>query len=64
MSYDEAKRPYVEFAARRKRANATVRVTGQGSGLIQINESDIHYFSTKQEKEQVLERPITSNIYM
>ena len=50
---DESNRPYMTFNSRRKRANATVKVIGQGSGSIQINGKDIHYFPLKQHKEQV-----------
>lgn len=50
---DESKRPYMTFSARRKRANASVKVIGQGTGSISINGNDIHYFQRKQDKEQV-----------
>lgn len=51
---DESNRPYTTFTARRKRSNATVKVIGQGTGLISINGKDIHYFERKQDKEQVI----------
>ena len=53
LTYDESKRPFVTFTSRRKRSNSSVKVVGQGTGLISINGKDIHYFNIKQAKEQV-----------
>jgi ribosomal protein S9 len=51
---DESNRPFTTFSARRKKSSATVKVIGQGTGLISINGDDIHYFKRKQDKEQVI----------
>nr|CAH0100287.1 unnamed protein product [Daphnia galeata] len=51
---DESNRPYTTFSARRKKSTATVKVIGQGTGLLSINGKDIHYFERKQHKEQVI----------
>lgn len=38
---------------RRKRAIGTVTVIMPGTGLVQINNQDIHYFEGVQQREQV-----------
>lgn len=50
---DESGRPYAIHEARRKWAKATVKVIGQGTGRIQINNHSILYFRNRQSKEQV-----------
>lgn len=50
---DESGRPYMTYNARRKTSNATVKVIGQGTGVISINETDIHFFQREQDKKQV-----------
>lgn len=51
---DESGRPYMTYNARRKTSNATVKVIGQGTGVISINETDIHFFQREQDKKQII----------
>lgn len=50
----ESERPYMTYSARRKTSNATVKVIGQGTGIISINGTDIHFFKREQDKHQVM----------
>lgn len=51
---DESGRPFVIQEARRKWAKATVKVTAQGTGLIEINGHNLDNIPHRQGKEQVL----------